>query len=287
MSNRLKTYNALYKILDSENINILYKPSNTCFDLILSLLDINVYSYYSNSNDIENYYYDAYMTSSIIEHSNMRNKILLDYGIPDVLCFHNLLPSKFKKEDLYILKKSSILNHKIFFHDTIQNSWSIKDKLSFNITYGLPNIPVKSITNKKSAIILNLNNNNNLNTLYQFIKNVFKDTEMITDISSFSYQQLVDKLSEFHICLENDSIINCLVAAYAGCHIVSTLPNIEDVSGSFNITDYSEVVDQIKGLISNIKESDKNILLNQYSFDRFSSQFIKCLKQIKKVPPLL
>jgi hypothetical protein len=233
-------------------------------------------------------YYDAYLTSSIIEHSNIRNQILLDYGIPDVLCFHNLLPNRFKKEDLYILKKSSILNHKIFFHDTIQNSWSIKDKLSFNIPYGLPNIPVKSIVHKKSVVILNLNNNNNLNTLYQYIKNIFKDVEMITDVSSFSYQELVDKLSEFHICLENDSIINCLVAAYAGCYIISTLPTLEDINGFFNIADYSHIIDKIKYLLSSdLKISEKNILLDKYSFDRFSSLFIKCLKQIKKVPPLL
>ena len=285
MSNRLKTYNALYKVLDSENLSILYKPSNTCFDLIFSLLDIAIHSYYSK--DIENYYYDAYMASNVIEHSNMRNKILFDYGVPDVLCFHGLLPSKFKKEDLYILKKSSALSHKIFFDHSIQSSWSIKDKLSFNIPYGLPNIPVKSVTNKKSVIILNLNNNNNLNTLYQFIQNVFKDAEMITDISSFGYQELVNKLSEFHICLENDSMINCLVSAYSGCYIISTLPPIEHINGSFNISDYSEIIDQIKGLIPNIKESDKKILLDTYPFDRFLSQFTKCLQQIKKVPPLL
>jgi len=285
MSNRLKAYNAIYKILDSENLNLLYKPSNTCFDLILSLLDINIYSSVGRDTD---HYYDAYLTSSIIEHSNTRNQILLNYGIPDVLCFHNFLPSKFKKEDLYILKKSSALNHKIFFHNTIQHSWSIKDKLSFNILYGIPNAPVESVIHKKSVVILNLNNNNNLNTLYQFIKNIFKDAEMITDVSSFSYQELIDKLSGFYICLENDSMINCLIAAYAGCYIVSTLPTIEDINGLFNIVDYTQIIDQIKYLLSsNIKISDKQTLLDKYSFDRFSLQFIKCLKQIKKVPPLL
>lgn len=285
MSNRLKAYNAIYKILDSGSLNLLYKPSNTCFDLILSLLDINVYN--SVGRDTDNYY-DAYLTSSIIEHSNIRNQILLNYGVPDVLCFHNLLPSKFKKEDLYILKKSSILNHKIFFHDAIQHSWSIKDKLSFSISYGIPNVPVESIVHKKSVVILNLNNNNNLNTLYQFIKNIFKDAEMITDISSFSYQELINTLSGFHICLENDSIINCLIAAYAGCYIISTLPTIEDINGLFDIVDYSNIIDQIKYLLSsNIKTSDQQILLDKYPFDRFSSQFIKCLQQIKKVPPLL
>ena len=285
MSNRLKAYNAIYKILDPENLNLLYKPSNTCFDLILSLLDINIYSSVGETTEK---YYDAYLTSSIIEHSNIRNQVLLNYGIPDILCFHNLLPSKFKKEDLYILKKSSVLNHKIFFHDTIQNSWLIKDKLSFSILYGIPSVPIESIAHKKSVVILNLNNNNSLNTLYQFIKNVYKDAEMITDISSFSYEELVDKLSEFHICLENDSIINCLVAAYSGCYIISTLPTIEDINGFFNITDYSQIIDQIKRLLSSsLKTSEKNILLDKYSFDRFSSQFIKCLKQIKKVPPLL
>jgi len=288
MNNRFKTYNTLYKTLDQMNINLLYRPSGTVFDLIINLLDMNIYSCY-NHNTMD-HVYDAYMASNILEHSNKRNSIILTYGIPDIICFHNLLPSGFKKEDLYILKKSSTKNFKIFFDDTISDSWSIKDKLSYNISYGIPaidNVSNNTVSHKKSIILLNLDNNNSINTLYQFIKNVFKDAEMITDISRMSYEDLVNKLSEYHTCLEHSSLINCLVAAYAGCFIITGLNPIDGVNGQFNIANYSSITDQIKASLMNNSTPDKNLLLDKYPFDLFSSKFTKCIKDIKKVPASL
>ena len=285
MNNRFKTYNTLHKTLDQTNINLLYRPSGTVFDLIITLLDMNIYSCYSSS--IMDHCYDAYVASNVLEHSNKRNGIVLNYGIPDIVCFHNLLPSSFKIDDLYILKKSSMKNFKIFFDDTISASWSIKDRLSYNISYGIPatNIsPNNTGNHKKSIIVLNFDNNNSINTLYQYVKNVYKDAEMITDISTITYEDLVNRLSEYHTCLEHTSLINCLVAAYAGCHIITSLNPIEGVSGSFNIADYTSITDQIKTSLMNNSSSDKNLLLDKYSFDLFSSKFTKCIKDIKKVP---
>lgn len=285
MNNRFKTYNTLYKTLDQTNTNLLYRPSNTVFDLIITLLDINVYNCYSSN--IMDHCYDAYMASNVLEHSNKRNGIVLAYGVPDIVCFHNPLPSAFKKEDLYILKKSSTKNFKIFFDDVISSGWSIKDRLSYNINYGIPavNTDLNNTSNhKKSIIVLNLDNNNSVDTLYQYIKNVYKDAEMITDISTITYEDLVNKLSEYHTCLEHSSLINCLVAAYAGCHLITSLSPIEGISGSFNITDYTSIIDQIKTSLIRNSSLDRSLFLDKYSFDLFSSKFTKCIKEIKKAP---
>jgi len=283
MNNRFKVYNALYRVLDSKNLNILYKPSNTFFDLILPFLDIGIYSYHNNYEI--NYNCDTYMTSSILEHNSVRSNILLKYGIPDTICFHNFVPNKFKKEDLYILKQSCSQSYKIFFDNSIMDSWSIKDKFSYNVGYGIPEVNITSnINNKKSLVIMNLSNNNNVTTLYQYLKNVLKDCEMITDISSLNYSELLNKLSGFHVFMDHDVLINCIVASYAGCHIITGLPSIPGVNGSFNTSDYRSIIENIKNIIPKSVESDKKILLDTYSFDKFSSKFIKCLRDIKKAP---
>ena len=249
MNNRLKVYNTLYRILDSQNLNLLYKPSNTFFDLIVPLLDIGIHKY--DSKNENNHNCDAYMTSSILEHNSIRGNILLNYGIPDIIGFHSLIPNKFKKEDLYILKQSCAQSYKVFFDESISNSWSIKDRFSYSIGYGIPEETILSDTNtnKKSIVIMNLNNNGNITTLYQFIKNVFKDCEMITDISSLKYSDLLNKLSCFHICLDHDTLINCIVASYAGCHIITSLPPIQGVHGTFNNMDYRPIMDLIRDII--------------------------------------
>jgi hypothetical protein len=282
MNNRLKVYNTLYRALDSQNLNLLYKPSNTFFDLIVPILDIGIHHY--SSSDENNHNCDAYMTSSILEHNSIRGNILLNYGIPDIIGFHSLVPNRFKKEDLYILKQSCAQSYKIFFDNSISDSWSIKDRFSYNIGYGLPEINVSSDKNKKTIAIMNLNNNSNIATLYQYIKNVFKDSEMITDISSLKYSDLLNKLSGFHICLDHDTLINCIVASYAGCHIITSLSSIQGVNGSFNNMDYRSIMDLIRNIIPKVTESDKRVLLDAYSFDKFSSKFIKCLRDIKKAP---
>jgi len=285
MSQRLKTYNTIYKILDKSSINLLYRPSNTLFDLILPLLDIDM-QYYGDSNSYS-YSYDAYMASNPLEHSHIRNNILFDYGIPDIIGFHSLVPHKFKKEDLYIFKRSSIKNYKIFFDDKIRDSWGIRDRLTYNLNYGLPPQIVESKSKKKSIVVLNLSNNSTISTLYQYIKNQFKDAEMITSTNSMTYEQILNKLAEYNVCLEHDTLINCLVAAYAGCHIISSLPSIPNIEGSFNIDDYRTVFQTINNLINTRTESNKQQLLETYSFDLFSTQFIQCLYEIKKVSPIL
>jgi hypothetical protein len=196
------------------------------------------------------------------------------------------VPNKFKKEDLYIFKKSSTKNYKIFFDDTLINSWSIKDKLTYNISYGLPPQTVESHTKKKSIVVLNLLNNNSITTLYEYIKNEFKDAEIITNTQSMTYEEILNKLSEYHVCLEHETLINCLVAAYAGCHILSSLPPIPNIEGSFGISDYRTIFEKINNLITMSTESNQQKLLETYSFDLFSNQFIQCLYEIKKASPV-
>jgi hypothetical protein len=205
------------------------------------------------------------------------------------MCFHRCVPDKFKKEDLYIFKQTSGRSYKILFHDQIRNSWLIKDKFTYNIDYGIPecNTSNTSISDKKSIVFFNTQKNNNLDNLYEYIKNTFPDALMIRDISKYNYEDLVNTLAEYKLCIEHDTLINCIVSAYAGCKVLTSLPELPNINGHFNITDYTKIIDIISlHLNKSDLPIDKNQILLNYPFPEFVNNFLRCMKDLKRISVL-
>lgn len=280
MNTRSSTYNAIYKILN-KNLHILYEPSNTFFDQIIQLVPLTLEN---RADSLYEEFHDVYMVSNVLDHASNKINALYNYGIPDLMCFHKSIPDKFKKEDLYIFKQAAGRSYKIIFHDTIRDSWTIKDKFTYNISYGLPDYEVIESSNKKSVVLLNTQKSHNLDNLYEYIKNTFKDATIIRDTNNMNYQDIIQIMSEHRLCIEHDIIINCLVAGLAGCDIITSLAPIDGLNGKFDHTDYSQILDTIGYRLNKpTRQIEKSKLLEQYSFDKFSSQLIKCIQDLKRI----
>ena len=271
------TFNTIHR-LTSSSINILSsQPTNKVF---YDILDIAGFNIFIDSNfDHTSLCYDTYMTDNPVNYSSNRNAICLTTHLVDTVIFHDLVPNNFKKEDKIILGGVLKNSHKIFFHPTVAESWSINDTNTHIIKYGLPKIQTTPNKQKKSVVLINSKNNNNLSVLFSQIKTQFPDTDMLTSTKDHSYQDLTTILQNYSICIDIEDSLNCLIASACGCYVITALPNLHNINGTFDLKDYSGINSIIE---SNLQYRSNTDLTSLYSIVDFSSSMTSVLNKIKQ-----
>jgi hypothetical protein len=282
LSPSFATNNTLNKLLNS-SYKIMYDPHHSLFDRLLS--DTGVQLYYTSNSNIFDYNYDALMTSNFIQHSSQRQNIR-HYHLSDSIFIHECLNKKFKKEDRIILKQNLSNSYKVILHDSILPSWQFLENKIYNISYGIHTNPINYANKINSVLIFNLRKNSEMNTLYQYIKNVYKDTVMITDVED-DWDSIYKQLASYKIVIDEGSIINQLIASYCKCVIIT--PHIhfdKKIFGFFNLNNFNNILELINSInktyeVSNL-DSQIDHIKHSYPFEKFKYNILSFTNMLKQ-----
>lgn len=276
---------AISNISQSKNLNILYVKSNTFFDVLLAQIDNICLTELSKveENVLYSFSYDFFISNNPIEYSDLLPTIK-SFHLKDIVLFHSLPDSSIKKEDKFLIRQTFKNSKTISTKDTIKNSWEIPN--SIVIKYGIPKRDSLNISSqkKKSVILLNLENSRSIDMLYHHIKNYIPDIDMIKDINNYSLEQLYNFLSQYKICIDIKSEINCLISLYCGCKTVSSANVLE--SGALVLNDYNNIVEILNKEIESysLEESLQNqkTILEKYNFEVFNNSFLSIFNDLIK-----
>jgi hypothetical protein len=278
------TYNLLSKILDP-NLKVLYSKSDTIFDSIMNKVD--GYLIYRDSFFSDRVSYDLFLGNDTMTHCDDKNKIIRHHQINDVLFIHDKFHRSMKKEDKTIIKNNLQSTFKIFPNKEIASTWDcLSDTI---IPYGIPQSEYNLSNKRKSVAVINIKNNPQIEMLYNQIKAVYNDAELVGRLSTF--EEYTGKLNEFKIVIEIDSLANLLVAQCCGNYTVTTVSNMDSGLGIYDVSDWSKIKEQIDQKLENYDPSmfleQKRFLEEQYSFEKFESSVLEILLSIKKRPYLI
>lgn len=216
-----------------------------------------------------------------IDYSQSIEKISLHYHSNSVIFFHDNPPSALKKEDKVILNRKLQNSFKIFFNQSIKQSWGLPDFASLVMDYGIPTLSEKN--DKKNACVINLDNNPGIDRLYQHIKNYIHECDVIDN------SNLLNRIPEYKICICPNSIYDSIFSASCGAWVLSSIPKLEEnICNITYINDYGVIQDRIKDILLNwdslstlIKSSQQHIK-EKYPIDIFYNNISTLFNQISK-----
>ena len=285
MSYSNPVYNTAYKYVN-ERINVLYSPTKNTFDLLAELLDINLYR---TDGGLQNYYYDLFWSNNFLDHTQQTKMLSNHQHLIDIVWFHNSPPVKFKKEDIALVKGQLNNTKKIFPDIATLQAWGCNiDKNTMVIPYGIPVFEnLENINKTESILVMNPNNSQEINSLYQHIKNEFPTAQIINGLQHIeSINVLYNIVSKYKICIDIYNPMNVLISQYLGCKTITSTSHSPEIKGITQLFDYSNINTILHSVI-NDELSKEDILHNQlwiqsnHSFSEFYTSASKLLQKIK------
>jgi hypothetical protein len=235
---------------------LYYKPQNLYFNFLEQYSDFNIISIYNQP-------IVGIINDNPIEYSQNIAELSLKNHVYSILLFHANPPAALKKEDKHILYQKLKNHYKIFFSKDIYDSWSLpKDKFTTITNFGLPT-ETKVNSDKKNIVIINLNNNQILEQLYQNLKSQFVSVDIIKSTTDTTN---IIKNYKIAICIEN--LYNSMFCAAQGCFVLSNISCDKNISSILRIDNLSEIPNKIFQILQN--------------FDNIESQITNSLAYINK-----
>lgn len=199
---------------------------------------------------------------------------------PRFLLYHDSTPAGMKKEDKQLMSNSLSKYCNIFLLEN--TDWLIPHR--HYIPYGIPANDIRNNTfidkKSKDVCVLNFNNNQTSNAIYNQLKSQNVSIDIIKDLT-FNMSDYISIISEYKIVIDVYSTFNRLISMLCGCLVVSGINSFEkDFVISTN--SIAELVKQIHISLQSI-DIDKNITNAQILFDKYKdNQFIDNLNNILK-----
>lgn len=277
-------YNIAYKNID-EHINVLYTPTNTAFDLLVKMLDIDLYNF---DNKFHNYYYDLFWSNNFLSHTQNTLAFSKQAHILDLVWFHDRPPLKFKKEDIALVRNQLQFTRKIFASNDTAASWGYDSTQHSIIEYGLPIKPeYENIPKTESVLVINFNNNNEINNFYEHIKSSNTSAQIISGLKHItSIDMLYEIMSKYKVVIDIYNPLTTLIAAYLGCKTITATNQPISIKGVTRLLDYSSINNVLPSVLDD-NLSDEDIVNNQqwikqnHNFEQFESTTTNLLTQIK------
>lgn len=255
----------IYRIIDRQPANIIYISSNSLFDrLIIESLPHNIFVHKKMEDiDFSLTSYDLCIGSDPIYHS--QNQRVLDLlQIPSILMIHNRPNNNIKKEDKFLLAKYLKNTKKIFFDIDVANGWNID--YDHIIEYGFPTSHTNSIKTESIAI-LSANNLRQINILYQSIKNIYNNCNLLSYSDFNTVSDLFEELSKYKIAIGIENIYDSILCGLAGCYTITTQKNkyldlcvVSDFNKIYDII--GQALDQNSDRAYNVFRDASNMVLD-------------------------
>lgn len=255
-------------------LNIKFTTSHTLYDYAINSIDddlINCLPYYFDDSCLDTSLLLINNPVDIINRESEFNNLIMN----KLLFFHDDKLLQMKKEDLFLFKKQIQKYSKFTFDDKV--SQIIDDVIP--IKYGFKVSDYSMNTNRKKSVIF-LGNKQNIDAMaYNHIKKSYEDADFYTsDIISKMDPGIM--LSNYKICISMNSLYNNLLAASAGCYVISSI-NCNDIPFYTKVTNFSEVLSGIQKLLSNYDTSHhKHIseeISKKYDYTTYSNSIKKII----------
>jgi len=272
---------------DTENINILYDYSNSIFDkFIIQYMGMSFIDKKIHNSMRELLSYDIYWNNNPVEYISDIDKYKNDH-LSDIVFFHEFPENNLKKEDKFLLQNRLRGSFKIYTNMSFKNSWSIND--GRYIKYCIPDMKTNIESERKSVVILNMNNDKSGEFLYSHIKQQFSDTTILQDISKMSYNDITNVLQQHNICISFKKSFDSLVALSCGCEVLSS--SMIEEEGITHIEDFNNINSMIGSVLKtrNAEIIKKRIdsLIKKYDLEIFQNELYDTIKKRIRKPFIL
>lgn len=257
MFSHIAVSNTINKLFS--NHNLLYLGKENLFYKTLS--ENPSYNFITNTDQP----FVSLLHDDPLVFSQQSDMTCLEYHSGSLVFIHNEAPKALKKEDKHILATKLKHTIKVFFSDSIRQSWGLSnDPNSYSIPYGC-NI-LSSTDKNKDVAILNFTKNSTINNIYSHIKQAYPHSDLLTTLTD------CDEINNYRLVLSLENIYDSLYAASAGCWVISNHDTNNMFPSIFKIVDYNKVNDQIREILSlpysKISETQnaiqKNLMIDQY-----------------------
>lgn len=285
MNNYSPIINISNALLD-KNINVLYFRHNTLFDILIK--EINA-TFCHNDDIVKQYYYDMSFSNNLFTYDNDVRTTATVGHIKSLVGIHSAPPPNFKKEDLFLMSNNTRGVHKFFFGEDIANAWRATNSDHILVTkYG---IPLYSFEEKRDndILIINLENNPQIELLYNTIIKKFPSTNILKSIDSSITPEIMSKyLHSYKICIDPLHRINALFSASCGCVTITSTGIVSDQNDLIvPIDNYGLINNIIESLLNNqiSEETRKNnaqLIGSAYNYDEFKTTVFNKIATIKQ-----
>jgi hypothetical protein len=272
---------------DTRDISVLYDHRNSMFDkFIEKYIDISLT--HKNSYEIiqKILSYDVYWDNNPVEYiSNYHT--YKDQHILDIVFFHDWPENVLKKEDKFILQNRLQNSLQIYTNESFKNEWTINN--GKYIPYGIPDTRISLEQPRKSVVLINTDNGRSGEILYSHIKQYFPDAGMMHDISVMSYDNIIDSLREFSICITLKKSFDSLIALSCGCDVLSS--SFLSENGVTHIEDFNQIHIMIESALNSrnleiIKQRTRD-LIKKYDLEIFQSEIYNTIRNRIRKPFIL
>jgi len=290
------TANILQKF-NSQPINILYEPQRNLFDVSLASCGLNLFidqrynplgiqdSTVRLLNDVyfDLYNYNVGISNNIVGYSTQKRFSSLHLNT--LIFTHSDRPQQIKKEDAVLLDQNLRREYKIFFSQSIANSWRFNNNVQvYNYGINKEFYDEKNERNNR-VLLLNMEKSPHVESLAQFLHTHGIETDIVADIH-FDIDILRTLFNKYSVCVEFNeyNIINLLTAIACGCKCITyaTPMIVENYQNTPNLYFAKTVQD----LISSIKEVKntpireyQKYIETEYSFDNFKTRIVNTIEK--------
>jgi|688.fasta_scaffold00408_11 hypothetical protein len=269
--------------------NIIVNTLNRKHSTVYYLGNKNLFSNILEQHRDANFIYEANQPFSFIiadnplNYSQIINKLSLAYHVNTLILFMDSPPTHLKKEDRIILHKKLDNTYRVFFNDKIRSLWALPDtNETLTMSYGVPKSDI--VSKEKNVCILNFENNDGINRLYQHINN-YINCDLITNSNS----DPIKNISFYKICISPHNIYDTILSASCGTWVFSSSLLIDkNISNISYIDNYNSIINDINNTLNNwdnlqhIIESSKNYITEHYSLNTFYSNMTDLYSKISQ-----
>jgi len=274
MSINYQVHNILHSIYSNQrnNLNIFYTYNFSLFDKII--IDIPGINFLHNGVFLNcPLSYALCVINDPIDFAQNINAYNNLYA-NKIIFFHEEPNASLKKEDLFLLK-NSLSRFELFSFNKNYASWCNPNIRS--LTYGIKPY-TKQINKDKDIILLYSNSHKQTKLIYDNLKQIYPNTKLLEINATQSYDDIIEIISEYKICIDLTSYYNILCAVSVGCYGITGQRGYKDEYIN-QIKDYQELIDIIKKILSQFESNTDS--MQKYIADNYSYEFF--IENIKHI----
>lgn len=272
------------------NYNIIYYPQTNIFDHLIGLVNnFNIMVFMDSpdhcqiknladipSKRINLYSYNLCISNNLIEYTQNNVK---DFHLNTIICIHSAKSPHIKKEDTVLISQKINNEIKIFFTESVKNSWKLHTNNIHYIKYGIPDDFMYSKPHNERKDILIINSQNSMIT--KQLMELLKPKNLICDcldVYNSSIADLNTLFNSYKVCIDLniDNVINIMCAIASGC--IGIMPNTssteyQDLQGLFFINSLDDILNTIDSILNNSYDpttASENIK-RAFPFDEFKN----------------
>jgi|694.fasta_scaffold84788_3 hypothetical protein len=245
----------------------------------------NDYSFVAikNSKEMSNlcnlFNINAYITSDYLSHSQERD-IYQQYHIKEILLLIDSPMVLLKKEDLILLRDRLNDVNKIVVGSQIASSWDFLKEIG-TIDPGIPKYSLN--TEPRKSVIVISDSSNVSKRICKILYEHYPDMKICKTFDD--YNESMNDLNSYKVCVNLNTPIDSLYGLYAGCHVISNKSLYDHETIYENIEHIPQLIKQKTETFDIQEQKDVHYSLEQkYDLQKFAANMSNLMYKYIKEP---